>query len=255
MSCRPYFLVTNDDGIDAAGIRALEEAASRHGDVVTVAPRTEMSATSHAITLHAPLRVLEMGPQRFAVADGTPVDCVYLGLNHLCQRRPTLVLSGVNMGVNIGHDVIYSGTVAAARQSHLMGVTGVAFSFATAGGTDLAEAVEPAATVIEQVLRELGDREPELLNVNIPKPGPEGLRGYVATVLGHRVFSVDAVRRQDPRGREYVWIGGSEPEMRDVPNSDCNAVRDGYVSVTPLQTDTTAHHQIEGLWGWKLFQE
>jgi 5'-nucleotidase len=252
MTERPLFLISNDDGIDSPGIAALEEAAADFGEVLTVAQRWEMSATSHAITLHTPLRLLPAGPNRFAVHEGTPADCVYLALNHLVSRPPTAVLSGINLGFNLGHDVIYSGTVAAARQAYLQGHLGIAFSTTKGEGWDFAEVVPWVKRVLQACL-EPSRRRARLLNVNIPSQSVAPVREIRATVLGHRLFSPDMEKRVDPRGREYLWIAGTSIQTLDIPGSDVNAIRDSCVSITPLGTDTTDLAGVEELRGWTGF--
>jgi len=221
------FLVSNDDGVEAAGLRALAEALLPLGEVTVVAPDREQSASSHSISLHRPLRIEEVSPwgpvRRFSV-DGTPTDAVYLGVNQVLRdRRPHVVASGINRGANLALDVLYSGTVAAAMEGAAMGLPSFAISLATRG---------------------------TLLNVNVP-PGEPG--GASITRIGKRSFSAAVVQKLDPRGRAYYWIGGDEQAHENVPGSDCDAVFDrGLISVTPLHLDLTLHALREELNGWDL---
>ncbi|GMV39646.1 MAG: 5'-nucleotidase SurE [Myxococcales bacterium] len=246
----PLIFVTNDDGIEAEGLHVLERVAARYGRVMTVAPKNEMSGISHALTLHAPLRVHEHSAGRWSVT-GTPADCVYLGINHMATERPALALSGVNHGPNLGYDVIYSGTLAGAREAVIQGVPAIAFSLTGRRPYDFEGAVVALDAVVREALTR-GIPEDTLLNVNIPPP-QAGHRGFLSTSLGIRHYSGDVERRVDPRGGEYVWIGGKHITYRDIPGSDCNAVRDGWVSVTALQLDTTHWGAKATLDGWGLF--
>ena len=240
-------LLSNDDGIHAQGLWALAEAFS--GDEVwVVAPDREQSASSHAISLHRPLRLVEVGPRRFAV-DGTPTDAVYMGLNLVLRgRRPDVVVSGVNHGWNLGTDVLYSGTVAAAMEGALLGVSAVAISLACPPPHEFSHAAAFAATLARRIADD-PPPAPTLLNVNVP-PGP--VQGYRFAPLGHRTYGNAVVEKLDPRGRKYFWIG-SEAGFRDIPQSDCNTVfDDGLVAVTPLQLDLTHATMFAELRGWTL---
>ncbi|MCA9514522.1 MAG: 5'/3'-nucleotidase SurE, partial [Myxococcales bacterium] len=243
-------LVTNDDGVHAAGIRALTACAEAvFDDVVVVAPLAEQSGVSQSLSLHRPLRVHRF-PHGHAV-DGTPVDAVFIALGHLCKdQRPDLVVSGINHGPNVGYDVYYSGTVGAAREALIHGIPSVAFSFS--GREPLPfDQIAPVVRWVLQRVRERGLPPEVLLNVNIPVPRPDrvagawlgvpGLAGAEVTTLGHRTYGNEVVYREDPRGRPYYWIGGAYPQIAEVAGTDCEAVRTGYVSLTPLQLDVTAH--------------
>jgi 5'-nucleotidase len=239
-------LLSNDDGVHAAGLRALAQAFQ--GDEVWVcAPDREQSASSHAISLHRPLRLGEVRPGWYAV-DGTPTDAVYLGLHHLLKgRRPDLVVSGVNHGPNLGNDVHYSGTVAAAMEGAMLGVSSVAVSLAAPPPHDFGHAARFAAT-LGRALAAVRPSAPFLLNVNVP-PGP--VLGWRLVPLGRRTYGNDVVEKVDPRGRHYYWIGGEGgPINEDIPGSDCNTVlRDGLVSVTPLDLDATNGAALAALAG------
>ena len=243
----PLFLISNDDGIDSPGIALLERVAGRFGDVITVAPHAQMSAASHSITLHAPLRLVDHGEGRFALEGGTPVDCVYVGLNHLCKRRPAWVLSGVNKGLNVSDDTYYSGTVAAAREAVLQGIPGAAFSMASGDGWDIHSIEDELATLVGEMIRH-DFPERQLLNVNFPSPALGPLQDFQATTLGQRRFVDEIHVRTDPRGRDYLWIGGDDAWMGDVPGSDCNAIREGWVSVSVLRLDATVESDALNTW-------
>jgi 5'-nucleotidase len=247
---RPVILVSNDDGHQAAGIRALAASMEPLGEVWVVAPEAEQSASSHAISIHRPLRIREVSPRWFAV-DGTPTDCSYVGINHVLRdRRPTLMVSGINHGANLADDVTYSGTVAAAMEASLLGIPAIAFSLVTRADLEFTAAARFATSLAAAALaRPLPPHM--LLNVNIPA-GSE-LRGYAVTRLGKHSYGFDVIEKVDPRGRKYYWIGGNEYQHEDVPGSDCNAVlREGLASVTPLQMDLTDEPTREKVREWSL---
>jgi len=239
-------LLSNDDGVHAAGLRALAAAFSDQDEVWVAAPDREQSAASHAISLHRPLRLAEVQPRWYAV-DGTPTDAVYMGLCLLLKDAPPdLVVSGINHGPNLGNDVHYSGTVAAAIEGALLGVPALAVSLAAPPPHDFGPAARFAAALARQILRETpAGPGPLLLNVNVPA-GP--VRGYRIARLGRRTYGNDVIEKTDPRGRKYYWIGGEGgARNEDIPGSDCNAVRDGLVAVTPLQLDPTHDAVLERL--------
>lgn len=233
---RPILLVTNDDGVHAAGLHRLREALLPLGHVVVVAPAYEQSATSHAITLDRPLRHREHATDVHSV-DGTPADCVYLALfePRFLPRRPDLVLSGINHGVNLGTSVFYSGTVAAAREAALRGIPSVAFS--ERDPADAAWVAEAVRTIARRLLAaKLPDGPAPLLNVNFPADRPKGLR---VTRVGQQLYEEHVVARRDPSGREYFWIGGEIIDYGEVAGSDREAVDAGYASVTPIELEAT----------------
>ena len=236
VSNRPLVLLSNDDGVHARGIRALHEAVSTFADVIVVAPESEQSACSHRITLGGPLRHTEVSPGFHAI-DGTPADCVYIGLNlkGLLPRRPDLVLSGINHGLNLAHDVVYSGTVAAAREGALRGVRAMAIS--AERGASLPGVAEHALPLIQRALEcELVEGQTLLLNFNYPSTAPNGVR---ACRLGRRDYLDTVEERTDPRGRSYYWIGGPVSAHDGSEGADTTAVDQGYVAVTPLTLDHT----------------
>lgn len=240
-------LVSNDDGIHSPGIEALERAATAAGfETWVVAPDREQSATSHALTLTRPLRVVKTG-ERSWVVDGTPTDCVNLAICRILKDvRPDFVFSGINLGPNLGDDVTYSGTVAAAFEGTLLGVPSIAFSLDCrkdgGAGPDFSEAERIAEEVIRLALsRPMA--EDVLWNVNIPEGRPTGIR---ATRMGRRRYGESVVEKVDPRGRPYYWIGGSHVDTQSE-GSDLTTVAEGLVSVTPLHLDLTAYRALEDL--------
>jgi len=239
-------LVTNDDGIHAAGLAALASALEALGEVYVVAPDREQSAVGHALTLHRPVRAEALGERRFAV-NGTPSDCVNLGILGLLPERPVLVAAGINHGTNLGEDVTYSGTVSAAMEGTLLGVVSMAVSQADPDGASFEAAGRVAAAVAARILVE-GLPARTLVNVNVPREAPKGVR---VARLGHRVYSDKAVRETDPRGRPYYWIGGGAPVWEEDEGSDIAAVHDGFAAVTPLHLDLTHHAALRGMAAWE----
>jgi 5'-nucleotidase len=246
-------LCTNDDGILAHGLECLVLAASRIGDVTVVAPDREQSATSHSLTLHHPLRPIRRGDRRFQV-DGTPTDCVMLAVEALMPERPDFVLSGINHGQNMGEDVLYSGTVAAAMEGLSLGIPSIAISFA--GGdlradiSRLDEQVEVLTPLLHHLTTLPRFPEHTLFNINLP-PVPSGdIRGVRLTRLGRRVYSNSIQPMRDPWGREIYWIGGGEISWQGTEDSDFLAIRNGYISVTPLHLDLTHSDLLETAETW-----
>jgi 5'-nucleotidase len=237
----PSILVTNDDGVHSAGIRDLAAALAPLGDVIIVAPIQEASAIGHALTLRRPLRLEEIAPQIFAV-DGTPTDCVNVAIAHVLHGKPDLIVSGINKGWNLGDDVTYSGTVSGALEGALLGIPSIAVSTQRKVGDqyDFPPAVAASKTIAEAVL-ERGMPKFTLLNINLPY-GPN--KGFKATVQARRNHITVVAERIDPRGRAYYWIEEGENEWEPHDRSDYQAVRDGYISVTPLQPDMTAHDAL-----------
>lgn len=237
------FLVSNDDGIFAHGIDVLERAAKPLGEVWVVAPDREQSATSHSLTVHHPLRPAQRDDHHWQV-DGTPTDCVMLAVEALLPERPDFVLSGVNHGQNLGEDVLYSGTVAAAMEGLALGVPSIAFSFA--GGDFRADKnmLDSQVDLITQILRHFTSLQSfpkhTLLNVNLPPCAGKDAKGIRLTRLGRRVFSQSLHQMKDPWGRPIYWIGGGLATWDDtIVDSDIRAIREGFVSVTPLHLDLT----------------
>ena len=238
----PRILLTNDDGIGAPGLTALESAFSSAAEVYVAAPSSEQSATSRAITLRQPLRFHEQGPRRWAV-DGTPADTVMMAVSRILDFRPEIVVSGINYGPNLGENIFYSGTVAAAAEAAKYGIPAIAVSVDARSGVDFAM---PARFAVKLVRRILHDGLPRgvALNVNIPYPGH---RGVAITRQSQKISRNLMVESRDPRGRAYYWMQEDEPLDDAEPGSDNAAVRDGMISVTPLRFDPTAFDLIAPL--------
>jgi 5'-nucleotidase len=238
-------LVTNDDGIHAEGLRVLADAVRPLGTVTIVAPDREQSATSHSLTLHRPLRIKTISDGILAV-DGTPTDCVLLGVHGFLKRKPDLVVSGINHGPNMGNDIFYSGTVAAATEGAFLGIPSIAISLATWE----TKSFEAAGRVVGKLVPELvrwGIPAGKCVNVNIPPIPWEAIRGVRVTRLGSRVFRDQIVEKKDPRGKVYYWIGGEDPTWAHDEASDFSAVAEGFVSVTPLTFELTDYKGIVDL--------
>jgi 5'-nucleotidase len=250
VSSKPFILLSNDDGVMAPGISALADALVDVADVMIAAPDRERSAAAHSISLDRPLRVDQVRTNVYEI-DGTPVDCVYLALLHLVPRKPDLCVSGINNGFNLGSDVFYSGTVGAALEAALRGVSGIALSVERRWPQDFTPAAGFARALVRQVLAQGPDaiEAGTLLNVNLPA-GP--VRGYALTYMGKRLYRDQVDVRQDLRGRAYYWIGGPEEKGEDVPGSDSAAVRSGLVSITPLSLDLTHRPALERMSAWDV---
>ena len=241
-------LLSNDDGFDAPGLAALADGLASLGRIIVVAPDREQSGSSHSLTLHQPLRVKRIAEDRYRV-EGTPTDCIHLAVLHLMKgSRPDLVVSGINRGYNLGDDVTYSGTVAAALEALLLGVPSIAMSRGSRPPLEFGPSAEIAMLLARQVL-ERGLPRGTFLNVNVP-PG-EG-HGFRVTRQGRRVYGQGVIERLDPKGRAYYWVGGEPPGARPDPGSDLAAVARGEVSVTPLHGDWTNHAAQDVLGKWEL---
>lgn len=238
-------LISNDDGIRAAGIQALEAALAPLGDVWVVAPDREQSASSHSLSLHRPLRVEQLDARHFAV-DGTPTDAINLAINGIMRERPDLVVSGINHGGNLGDDITYSGTVSAAMEGSLLGIPSVAVSLVTREAADFGAAAAFSARLALELSERSVPRD-TLLNVNVPALPAEQLRGYVITRQGKRRYGEALVEHLDPRGRKYYWIGGDDLGFVPAEGTDCTAVAGGYISITPLHLDLTNYASIAEL--------
>lgn len=249
-----HVLITNDDGIHAPGLLALEQAVEKVADVTVLAPSHNWSASGHVKTMHKPLRISET-----TLADGTPAltttgapsDCVALAFLGLLSTPIDLVVSGINQGPNLGHDVTYSGTVTAAMEGAIAGVPAIAVSLNSYSSEDFRFAARFAARLVVKVAQE-GLPLYSILNVNVPAVPEEQIAGVVITRQGLRIYRDSLVRRLDPRGRPYYWIGGEPPSGVIEEGTDLWAMENHYVSITPLQLDLTAHHLIDWLrlWEW-----
>lgn len=241
-------LISNDDGYLAPGIRALSEALATMGTVTVVAPDQDRSGASNSLTLINPIRATEVSKRVYRV-DGTPTDCVHLAITGLLEKEPDIVVSGINAGANLGDDVLYSGTVAAAMEGRFLGLPAIAVSLSSHTPTHYKTA---ARVVVELVSRLLVDPLPAdtILNVNVPDVPWSELKGFAATRLGHRHKSEPVVRDKDPRGRPIYWVGPAGPEQDAGPGTDFHAIRTGYVSITPIQVDLTRHDAIDTVASW-----
>lgn len=244
------FLVTNDDGYRSPGINMLARILGEIGDVVVVAPDEEMSATSHSLTLTRPLRVNRRQKGIYTI-DGTPTDCVMLAVNGLISERPDYVCSGINHGANLGDDVTYSGTVAAAIEGTLLGIPSLAISYASRDPRFMAGWEETLRSILAQITSQ---RMPEdtLLNLNLPAIPATESRGVKVTTLGKRTYQDAVTSKEDQRGQVFYWIGGQEIQWKGNHSSDFMATREGYVSITPLHLDLTNYRALEELNAWDL---
>ena len=251
-SDRPLrFLLTNDDGVHARGLSVLADAVADLGRGVVVAPDRQQSASSHSLTMHRPLRATRVEEDRYVV-DGTPTDCVLVAVNQLLEERPDFVLSGVNHGPNMGEDVLYSGTVAAAMEATILGIPSIAVSFAGNREERLRDYAPRVRALLRTLLRRDDFPEETFFNVNLPPEHPEDVAGVRVTALGRRVYSDSLTRSEDPHGREYFWIGGGQSHWRGREDSDFRAVEAGYISVTPMHLDLTNFELIEKVRSWQL---
>jgi len=249
--CR--ILLSNDDGVGADGLAVLERLAQTlSDDVWVVAPAVEQSGTGHSLTLHEPLRPVQVGERRFSIS-GTPTDCMMVAINHLLKdRKPDLVLSGINMGANLGEDVHYSGTVAAALEATLLGVPSIAVSQVIQYGSTAPVPWGAADKFIPDLIRKLckaGWPTSVMMNINIPNRPVDQVTGIIATAQGKHKLGDDLILREDPRGRPYIWIGPRRASDAAVDGSDLKAVDEGYIAVTPLNVDLTHGPTLETLRG------
>jgi len=241
-------LLSNDDGYQAPGLLALADALSTLAEIVVVAPDQDRSGASNSLTLVNPLRAREM-ENGFIRVDGTPTDCVHLAITGLLAEEPDLVVSGINAGPNMGDDVLYSGTVAAATEGRFLGLPAIAISM----NSHEPEHIDTGARVALELVQRL-TRSPltenVILNVNVPDLAYGELRGFRATRLGHRHKAEPVVKTTDPRGKTIYWVGPAGAEQDAGPGTDFHAVREGYVSVTPLQVDLTRHSALGVVESW-----
>ena len=246
-SQKPRILITNDDGIHSEGIAALEAAMNEIGEVYVVAPASEMSGASHSLTLERPLRIRQIDDRHWTV-DGTPTDCVTLALNRILGNgdRPDICVSGINHGANLGDDATYSGTVAGAMEATILRVPGLAFSLVASRSHDFTESARVAIEVTRKALAE-GIPEWTLLNVNIPRGTPKGIR---VTKQGFKEARPVISEHIDPRGKPYYWIGEVREGFRAAGGTDFEAVDEGFVSITPMRTDLTNHNALDELKAW-----
>ena len=245
-------LVTNDDGIYSEGINILADSLSFLGTVWIVAPQHEQSAVGHSLTLHRPLRMLEIEERRLAV-DGTPTDCVCLAVKGLLDNKPDLLVSGINRGGNMGDDITYSGTVSAAWEGTLLGIP--SFAISTLPDSQENYNFKPAAAFAGRMARAIlknGLPPNTLLNVNVPNTNGVPINRYKFTRQGRRIFGDSVIEKIDPRGKKYYWIGGPDLGFENIPDSDLLAVHQKCISITPLLLDLTNYATIEGLLAWEV---
>ncbi len=230
-------LLSNDDGINAEGLIVLEKIVRSMGhNVFIVAPDKNQSATSHSLTLTKPLRINEISKNKWETT-GTPTDCVLIATHGLINEKMDMIISGINHGPNMGEDILYSGTVAAAMEGHLMGVPAIAISLATYNEKDFTNCKNVIIPIIDFILNL--DNKRIFINVNIPNIKNKKINGIKITELGSRVYSDILIEKSDPRGKKYYWIGGSEPTYEDIEGTDFEAIANNYISITPLHTNLT----------------
>ncbi len=241
-------LLSNDDGYLAPGLGVLAKTLAPLASIEVVAPDRDRSGASNSLTLRAPLRI-QQAENGFYFVDGTPTDCVHVAITGLMQEEPDMVIAGINSGANLGDDVLYSGTVAAATEGRFLGFPAVAVSLA---GT-VCKYFETAAWVVTEIFQRL-QKKPlaadHILNINVPDIPQHEIAGFQATRLGYRHKSEPVVKGTNPQGEEVYWVGPAGPEQDAGPGTDFHAIRNGYVSVTPLQVDLTRHHQMNEIADW-----
>ncbi|MFQ6002471.1 MAG: 5'/3'-nucleotidase SurE [Candidatus Zixiibacteriota bacterium] len=242
-------LLTNDDGINAKGLLTLKREISKIGEVWVVAPDRELSATSHSLTLHHPLRINKIADKFFSI-DGTPTDAVMLAVYAILKKRPDILISGINHGPNLGDDVSYSGTVAAALEGTILGIPSIAVSVANWEPKHFDSTAKFVRKLANFVLKN-GLPKDTYLNVNVPDR-KETIKGYQITHLGKRLYNDVVIEKMDPRGKKYFWIGEQSPTWEKEEDSDFFAIKKGYVSITPLHLDMTDYKTIEHIKKWKI---
>ncbi len=240
-------LVSNDDGVHAEGIRALSEALAACGEVIVVAPDRNRSGASHSLTLEVPLRVTRIAETGYHAVKGTPTDCVHLAVNELVRPEPDMVVAGINHGANLGDDVIYSGTVAAATEGRHLGFPSLAISLV--GKTHFATAAHYAAQLVRGMMVHPLPAD-QILNVNVPDLPLDQIKGIRVTRLGNRHRAESVICTEDPRGQPIYWIGPPGSQQDAGEGTDFAAIEQGYVSITPLTIDMTAYSSLAGLGAW-----
>ena len=244
-------LVTNDDGIHSKGILVLAKTLQEIGDVFVVAPDREKSSIAHSLTLHRPLRVEKIRKNFYAV-DGTPADCIHLGVHALLPKRPRLIVAGINKGGNLGDDITYSGTVSAAFEGTLLGISSFAISLVARSHFKFNVAARFALRVARTIIKR-GLPKETFLNINIPNVDEEKIRSYKITQQGRWIHNGNGViEKMDPRGKKYYWIGGGRSLYDQERNTDMEAVSKSYISITPLNLDLTNYSSIRELKKWSI---
>jgi 5'-nucleotidase len=248
-----HILLSNDDGHLAEGLNVLAAALAEHAQVSVVAPDKNRSGASNSLTLDLPLRA-HTAANGFIYVDGTPTDCVHLAVTGLLQPEPDMVFAGINHGANLGDDVLYSGTVAAATEGRFLGLPAIAISLAASNPAYFETAAQVAVDLLQRIMSKPLTND-TILNVNVPDLPFEELKGYQITRLGQRHKAEPVIRSEDPRGRSIYWVGPPGPEQDAGPGTDFYAVRNGYVSITPLQLDLTRHESMDALKTWLTWED
>ena len=244
-----HLLISNDDGITARGIQVLSGRMSLLGKVTIVAPDQNRSGASNSLTLESPVRIREIGKRTFSVS-GTPTDCVHIALTGLLKKDPDMVVSGINAGANLGDDVIYSGTVAAAMEGRFLGLPAIAVSLVfTERPENYSTAADAVASLVERLRKDPLPAD-TILNVNVPDLPMQEIKGFEVTRLGHRHRAEPVVKTIDPRGRPMYWIGPAGPGQDAGPGTDFDAIRRGYISITPIHVDLTRYQALDQISGW-----
>ena len=244
-----HLLISNDDGITARGIQVLAGRMSELGKVTIVAPDQNRSGASNSLTLESPVRIRETGKRTFSVS-GTPTDCVHIALTGLLEKDPDMVVSGINAGANLGDDVIYSGTVAAAMEGRFLGFPAIAVSLVFSERPEHFSTAAEAVAVLVERLRKDPLPADTILNINVPDKPLQEIRGFEVTRLGHRHRAEPVVKTTDPRGKPMYWIGPAGPGQDAGPGTDFDAIRRGYISITPIHVDLTRYQALEQISGW-----
>ena len=244
-----HLLISNDDGITARGIQVLSGRMNLLGKVTIVAPDQNRSGASNSLTLESPVRIRETAKRTFSVS-GTPTDCVHIALSGLLKKDPDMVISGINAGANLGDDVIYSGTVAAAMEGRFLGLPAIAVSLVFKDRPEhYTSAAEAVASLVERLSKDPLPAD-TILNVNVPDLPLHEIRGFEVTRLGHRHRAEPVVKTNDPRGRPMYWIGPAGPGQDAGPGTDFDAIRRGYISITPIHVDLTRYQALDQISGW-----
>jgi 5'-nucleotidase len=244
-----YFLISNDDGITAQGIQVLSQRMQQMGKVTVIAPDQNYSGASNSLTLDSPIRIKQIDEQSYRVS-GTPTDCVHIALTGLLDRDPDMVVSGINTGAILGDDVIYSGTVAAAMEGRFLGLPAIAVSLVTQDRPEHFETAAEAVALLVDRLRSDPLPADTILNINVPDLPWTEINGFEVTRLGNRHRAEPVIHTLDPRGRPMYWIGPAGAEQDAGPGTDFDAIRRGFVSITPIHVDLTRYQALDQVAGW-----